>query len=391
MILFMMVNPFLRYFIAILLKWGIPSARVKKDYALEPKVSVLMPTFNEGLRAYETIASIVHSDYPAEKLELIAIDDCSSDDSYEWLLKAGAEFPNVKVSRNEVNRGKPATFLRAFSQSTGEIVIQIDSDCIFAKNTLHELMSCFSEPRMGAVGGAVNVKNVNENTLTMAQTLVYYTQFHLLRVIESATRTVACISGCMFAIRREVLESILPSIEGRNWLGIPVHEGEDRFMAHLVLLSGHGTYINPDAQCWTHVPSTLTQFLKQQIRWYRGTMRDFLLTVKTLPSNVWRLHPNAVYSLVILPMQMIFTVFLTAYLMFTGLSWMIPAGLLSYAMTAAVFHAITRKYQKDQAVDTPHMLVVLAVWPVVSVILTLYALCTFDHTDWGTREKVHEI
>src|SRR5271166_4754075 len=53
LILFMMVNPFLRYFIAILLKWGIPWARVKKDYTLEPKVSVLMPTFNEGRQAYD--------------------------------------------------------------------------------------------------------------------------------------------------------------------------------------------------------------------------------------------------------------------------------------------------------------------------------------------------
>ena len=85
-----------------------PSASTRKDYSYEPLVSVPMPCFNEGKTVYETIESISKSNYPAEKFEIIAQDDCSVDDSYEWMLKAQRDFTNIRirVGRIAVNRGK---------------------------------------------------------------------------------------------------------------------------------------------------------------------------------------------------------------------------------------------------------------------------------------------
>jgi Glycosyl transferase family 2 len=76
-----------KYVMGIILKISFPSA-IKKDYTYQPAVSVLMPCFNEGKTVYETIASIAKCNYPAHKFEVIAQDDCSVDDSYEWMLKA---------------------------------------------------------------------------------------------------------------------------------------------------------------------------------------------------------------------------------------------------------------------------------------------------------------
>ncbi len=97
-----------KYTLALILKWSVPKAVVKKDYTYQPTVSVLMPCFNEGKTVYETIESISKSNYPNDKFEVIAQDDCSVDDSYEWMLKAQRDFDNVKIriGRNSVNSGK---------------------------------------------------------------------------------------------------------------------------------------------------------------------------------------------------------------------------------------------------------------------------------------------
>src|SRR5208337_3313241 len=77
-----------KYLMGIILKLAFPGAKVKKDYTYQPAVSVLMPCYNEGKTVYETIESISKSDYPSDKFEVIAQDDCSVDDSYKWILKA---------------------------------------------------------------------------------------------------------------------------------------------------------------------------------------------------------------------------------------------------------------------------------------------------------------
>jgi cellulose synthase/poly-beta-1,6-N-acetylglucosamine synthase-like glycosyltransferase len=76
-----------KYVMGIILKLSFPSAKIQKDYTYQPTVSVLMPCFNEGRAVYETIESISKSKYANDKFEVIAQDDCSVDDSYEWMLK----------------------------------------------------------------------------------------------------------------------------------------------------------------------------------------------------------------------------------------------------------------------------------------------------------------
>jgi len=159
-----------RYVWGGLLKWLHPEwVQVKKDYTLQPTVSVLLPCFNEGPAVYDSIKSIRESDYPVDRLEIICVDDCSADSSYEWMLKAAAEFQNVQVHKNAHNLGKNKTVLHALSYSKSDMVISIDSDTVFAPDTVKELMACFADPFIGAVGGAVGLRNVNESIVTSFQ------------------------------------------------------------------------------------------------------------------------------------------------------------------------------------------------------------------------------
>src|SRR6201988_1095654 len=86
-----------KYVMGIILKLSFPSTKIQKDYNYQPTVNVLMPCFNEDKTVYETIESISKCNYPNEKFEVIAQDDCSVDDSYEWMLKAQRDFANIQI------------------------------------------------------------------------------------------------------------------------------------------------------------------------------------------------------------------------------------------------------------------------------------------------------
>lgn len=176
---------FVRYIIGGILRITHPGIGVKKDYSYKPTVSILLPCFNEGSCVYETVASIRDCDYPQDKLEIIVTDDCSVDDSWTWIQRAAAEFPNVTPVRNETNQGKTRTILNAMSRSKADIVIIVDSDTTLAKNCITELMACMADKRLGAVGAPASVKNPNENALTSFQVYLYYLGFQLGKVIEN--------------------------------------------------------------------------------------------------------------------------------------------------------------------------------------------------------------
>jgi len=383
-----------KYTFALILKWSFPGVTVKKDYSYQPMVSVLMPCFNEGKTVYETIESISKSNYPPEKFEVIAQDDCSVDDSFECMLKAQHDFSNIRVTvgRNTVNSGKARSVCNALKLSTAELVISIDSDCIFHPDAIRELAACFSEPKIGSVGGRVGVRNPNESTITAIQTFIYYAAFQVYKVPENWTRSVGCISGCLFAIRRELLLEIEPKIRSRHWFGIPVNQGEDRFLTHQTLLRGYGTYINNDALCWTTVPSTLPNLFKQQLRWRRSIVRDLFYTLRTLPQHVWTLHPNTVLTLVLTPLGALLGL-LVVITMMTGnpMAMAGPAPLLLYLGVAAVLGLVIRKYSAKEAVNNPLAFGAYLAWSVVSsLFITTLALCTLDSKDWGTRMKEQE-
>jgi len=383
-----------KYLMGLLLRWSFPGSKIKKDYTWQPTVSVLLPCYNEGKTVYETIESISRSNYPAEKFEVIAQDDCSVDDSYEWIQKAQRDFTNIRIrsGRNVVNCGKARTVCNALEHSEAEIIISIDSDCIFHHDVIRELMSCFSEPKIGSVGGRVGVRNPNDSAITAVQTIIYYSAFTLYKIPENWTRSVCCISGCLFAIRRSLMLELEPAIRGRNWFGIPVNQGEDRFLTHQTLLRGYGTYINNDALCWTTVPTTLSQLFKQQLRWRRSGIRDFFFTLKTLPQHVWKLHPNTVFTLVLTPLgTMVSMIVIVTMLIADPLAWAGPAPFFMYLGLAAIASWVIARYSPKETLRHPLAFGCYIAWSLVSTIfITPLALLTMDSADWGTRAKVPE-
>ena len=111
---------------------------------LLPMCTVIVPAYNEGEQVWHTLASLAASDYPTEKLQLIAIDDGSRDDTWQWMLSAKEQLGDrLEICRQPRNMGKRQALYRGFHMGEGEVFVTVDSDSEVKPDTLRNMVSPF--------------------------------------------------------------------------------------------------------------------------------------------------------------------------------------------------------------------------------------------------------
>ena len=350
----------------------------------EPTITVVVPLFNEGRSIYETIVSLVKLDYPQHKLEVTVVDDCSTDDSYEWAMKGAAEFPNVRVLRNPTNMGKRKGINAAVRASNAEIIVSVDSDVIVYPTALRELVARFISPEVAAVGGRVHVSNPNENWLTRLQTIKYYFGQEHLKNLERGLDQVMCLSGCLTAYRRHVLIELEPVLEDRNILGIPIKYGEDRFLTHQIVRRGYKTRMTMKAMCFTKAATTMGAYFNQQLRWKRSNIVDFIVGV----AHAWKLHPllclqylSMFMLLLVYPFVIVTNVQRGNFIDLVAFHLMVIGGFsIVYYFAPSV-----RALPPWLRVHPISFLPMAVLMPVAYLLLTPLGLFTLDSSSWQTR------
>jgi N-acetylglucosaminyltransferase len=332
----------------------------------EPTITIVVPLFNEGRSIYDTIKSLVELEYPADKLEVTVVDDCSTDDSYEWATGAAAEFCNVRVLRNQINMGKRKGINAAVRASTAELIVSVDSDVIVFPTALRELVARFTEPKVAAVGGRIHVSNPNHNWLTRLQTIKYYFGQEHLKNLERALDQVMCLSGCLTAYRRSVLIELEPILEDRNILGVPIKYGEDRYLTHQIVKHGYKTRMTMEAFCFTKAATTLQGYFNQQLRWKRSNIADFMIGV----GDAYRLHP----LLTLQYLSMLLLVLATVHVVLIG------GFSLVYHFSPSV-----RRLPPWLRVHPIAFMPMAVLMPVAYLLLTPLGLFTLDSSSWETR------
>lgn len=350
----------------------------------EPTITVVVPLYNEGRSIYDTIISLVKLDYPQDKLEVTIVDDCSTDDSYEWACKAAREYPNVTVLRNPVNMGKRKGINHAVRASNAEIIVSVDSDVIVYPTALRELVARFVSPEIAAVGGRIHVSNPNENWLTRLQTIKYYFGQEHLKNLERGLRQVLCLSGCLTAYRRHVLIELEPILENRNILGIPIKYGEDRFLTHQIVKHGYRTVMTMKAMCFTKAATNLRGYFNQQLRWKRSNIVDFII----FSSDAWKMHPliclqylSMLLLLLVYPFIIITHIEKHEFLQL-AMFHMAVIGLLAFVYHFAPSVRALPPWLRVHPISFLPMAVLM---PVAYVLLTPLGLFTLDSSSWETR------
>ncbi|MEW5681908.1 MAG: glycosyltransferase [Pseudomonadota bacterium] len=108
-----------------------------------PLISVYMPTYNRVQMAIRAIESVLAQDYP--KLELLVVDDASSDDTWQVLTNKYINDERIRFFRQSTGQGACAARNRAISEAKGEFVTGIDDDDEFLPNRLSSLYSAYDD------------------------------------------------------------------------------------------------------------------------------------------------------------------------------------------------------------------------------------------------------
>jgi peptidoglycan-N-acetylglucosamine deacetylase len=226
-----------------------------------PLVTVVVAAFNEEKVICKTIRSVLNSDYT--NLEVIIVDDGSTDLTYDKLLREFLDSPQVEMF-HKINGGKSTAINYAIARSNADIIITIDADTILHPIAISRLVRHFANKRVAAVAGNIKVGN-RVNLLTYWQSLEYITSQNLERRALSVLNGIGVVPGAIGAWRREYLLAA----------GGFTHDtlAEDADLTLTLLRMGYKICAEESAIAYTEAPENINSFLKQRFRWMFGTFQ----------------------------------------------------------------------------------------------------------------------
>ena len=242
-----------------------------------PSLTVVIPAYNEGHMVEKSIESVAAARYPRERLEILAIDDGSTDDTWTHIERAAARHPGlVTALRMPRNGGKRAALAAGCRAARGEILVTIDSDSVIEPASLLAIAGPFRDPRIGAVAGKVAVYNRVGSVLARMLHVRFILSFDFLRSAQSTFRTVYCCPGALSAYRTAVVRELLERWEKQRFLGVQCTYGEDRALTNLFFEHGYDAVYQRTAVVHTVVPETYSKLCKMYLRWNRSFVREEL-------------------------------------------------------------------------------------------------------------------
>ena len=351
----------------------------------EPMVSIVVPCKNEEKEISHTLRQCFAAEYPKEKLEVIVINDGSTDGTLREIRGIEREHPELIVINWQENRGKREGMAAGFRIAKGDIVVQLDSDSYIEPSKFRHLIRPFRNSMIAAVCAHADVANAGENFITKMQAGYYFVAFRILKAAESSLCSVFCCSGCSSAYRKEVILPILDAWLNEKFMGVRVRHGDDRSLTGWVLRQGYRTVYTHKAQAYTIVPATIRQLVKQQVRWKKSWISNAYFTFqyifKTDPFvGLFYFTPLVLISF-LTPIVALANVYIVS-----AMHRSLP---LEYLLGGFIVTLLYMLYAIRYARGKKKYIGYFMAWQFLTVsifsYLIFYSLLTFRNQRWGTR------
>lgn len=229
-----------------------------------PFVSVLIPMHNEEKVARHILDALINQDYPKNRIEVIPVNDHSTDSTKEILEEYASKYSYIKPIHRlgDEERGKPAALNDALKVTEGEVVVVYDADYIPPKGQLRELAINFIDPEVGAVMGRVVPINTSKNLLTRLLDLERSGGYQVDQQARYNLGLIPQYGGTVGGFRKSVL---------LKYGGFDTRVlAEDTDLTFRMYLEGYTVlYINK-AECYEEAPESWKVRAKQIRRWSRG-------------------------------------------------------------------------------------------------------------------------
>ncbi len=228
-----------------------------------PPISVIVPAYNEEAGLAATVRSLIDTDHPAP-VEVIIVDDGSTDGTAAIGHRLAAELPNVQLVRRP-NGGKPAALNTGIAHARYEILVLVDGDTVFQRDTIGRLVGRLADPSVGAVSGNTKVAN-RKGLIGRWQHIEYVIGFNLDRRMFDVLQCMPTVPGAIGAFRRRALETVG---------GLSTDTlAEDTDLTMAICRAGWRVVYEETAIAWTEAPASLRQLWRQRYRWCYGTLQS---------------------------------------------------------------------------------------------------------------------
>src|SRR5690625_2810488 len=272
--MFLMLGGFFHYmsFERVIPKWQQSMKRL-------PTVTVLIPAHNEAVVIRRTLQSMVRLNYPKDLLQIIVINDNSTDKTGK-IAREFAEkhmfIQDVDTKLPQAGKGKSSALNFALDYVEGEYIVVYDADNTPERDSVYHLVLCLeNDPKAGSAVGKFRVSNAQKNLLTRFINIETIGFQWMAQAGRWFWFKMATIPGTNFAIRRSIIETL------GGWDEQAL--AEDTELSIRVYNLGYYIRFFPAAVTWEQEPETWPVWWRQRIRWARGNqyvvakfMLDFL-------------------------------------------------------------------------------------------------------------------
>lgn len=231
-----------------------------------PLVSILIPCFNEELNVEQTLLAALAQQYP--HIEVIAINDGSSDNTAKLLDQLSQEHEKLRVIHLATNQGKAMALRMGAVTANGDYLVCIDGDALLDPEGVNYLVApMLAHPEVGAVTGNPRIRT-RSTLIGRIQVGEFSSIIGLIKRTQRVYGKVFTISGVIASFRRQALEEV------DYWSLDMITEDID--VTWKLQLADWEVFYEPRALCWVLMPETLKGLFKQRLRWAQGGAETFL-------------------------------------------------------------------------------------------------------------------
>ncbi|RYD62731.1 MAG: glycosyltransferase family 2 protein [Verrucomicrobiaceae bacterium] len=226
------------------------------------RVSAIIAGHNEAAAMRKCLVSL--NEQTRRFDEIIVIDDGSSDGMRAMLHELRSEGLIDMALSNQVRCGKASSCNLGFEVATGDILVNLDADCSYDRDSIEKLLAPFDDPSVGATCGNIGVRNTTESIAASFQAVEYLVSISLGKRVMDYFNMVICASGAFGAFRKEALDQVGALVVG---------PGEDLDLTIRLRRAGWGIRFVHDSWCMTDTPASFAALIRQRRRWDRDTLR----------------------------------------------------------------------------------------------------------------------
>jgi len=226
-----------------------------------PKVSIIIPAFNEEKSMARTIESITASDYPKDKFQIIVVDDGSKDKTLEIARRYKSKLVEVYTKENG---GKGTALNFALRKCKGDIIFTMDADTFVAPHSVKEMTRYFKNPNVMSVSPSMLIYEPRGALQRIQQAEYLFGLF--IRKAFCLVNAIHVTPGAFSAYRKTFFDKYGGYDEGNIT--------EDLEMSLRIQYKGYPIEYSPESPAYTIAPNKFKPLMIQRRRWYTGLMRN---------------------------------------------------------------------------------------------------------------------